>query len=197
MIHASFGLVWNVTNHDQQYPVYGSCATKFIKLQTLRTASKLSEIWTWPLTTLEEGINNTNIKEGLDGETLKRIKTDRNCGFWKLFSLTVFQSSFCHTFNIILVRHICWSQGCYFVTGSFFTNVEFHSERGRVMANIGKINQTFVTRLLNVLPLNCPLIAAWCTGYSGIPRRFELVFLWHKFLDLWDQYLRCIFCPKW
>ena len=167
MIHASFALVSNVTNHEQQYPFCGSCATKFIKIQTFRTAAKFSETWKQALTTSEERMNNTtNVKEGLDGETLKRIKTDWNCGFWKLFTLTVFQISFCYTFNIMLVRHICWSQGCYFVTSSFFTKVEFHSERGRVMAKIEKINQTVVTRILNVLPLNCLLIAAWCTGYS-------------------------------
>ena len=43
MIRASFGLVCNVTNHEQQYPVYGSYATEFIKIQTFRTAAKLSE----------------------------------------------------------------------------------------------------------------------------------------------------------
>ena len=33
-------------------------------------------------------------KEGNDGQTVKKIKTDWNCGFWKLANVTVFQSSF-------------------------------------------------------------------------------------------------------
>ena len=38
--------------------------------------------------------NTENEKEGTDGQTVKKIKTDWNCGFSKLANLTVFQSSF-------------------------------------------------------------------------------------------------------
>ena len=38
--------------------------------------------------------NTENEKEGTDGQTVKKIKTDWNCGFSKLANLTVSQSSF-------------------------------------------------------------------------------------------------------
>ena len=38
--------------------------------------------------------NTENEKEGTDGQTVKKIKTDWNCGFSTLANLTVFQSSF-------------------------------------------------------------------------------------------------------
>ena len=38
--------------------------------------------------------NTENEKEGTDGQTVKKIKTDWNCRFSKLANLTVFQSSF-------------------------------------------------------------------------------------------------------
>ena len=43
-----------------------------------------------------------NTKGSIDGYNVKKIQTDCNCGFWKLVSLTVFQSSLllCVTFDL-------------------------------------------------------------------------------------------------
>ena len=45
---------------------------------------------------------------GTDGQNLKKIERDYDCGFWKVVSLTVFQSSFLLvvTFDIMLERHL-------------------------------------------------------------------------------------------
>ena len=49
--------------------------------------------------------------------TLKKIDGDGNCGFCKLVSLTVFQSSFLLfvTFDTMLGKHICLIQSCDFL----------------------------------------------------------------------------------
>ena len=49
--------------------------------------------------------------------TLKKIDGDGNCGFCKLVSLTVFQSSFFLfvTFDTMLGKHICLIQSCDFL----------------------------------------------------------------------------------
>ena len=64
---------------------------------------------------LEEGINNRGYKRthGWPDKLWKKIKTDWKCGFWKLVSLTVFQSSF-----VLLVTFdiICLARSCGFVT---------------------------------------------------------------------------------
>ena len=53
---------------------------------------------------------------------LKKIKRDCNKGFWKLVSLTVFQSPFLLfvTFNIMIGRHICSKWSCDFVICQWF-----------------------------------------------------------------------------
>ena len=69
--------------------------------------------------------------QGTDGQTLKNIKKDWNCGFWKCVSLSVFQSSFLFfvTIDMILEGRICFSQSCDLIlTSSFFANAEVHSE---------------------------------------------------------------------
>ena len=59
-------------------------------------------------------------------------------GFWKLFSLTVFQSwsLLLATSNIMLRRHICLGSLILSFTCDFFAYFKFHSHSGRVIRKI-------------------------------------------------------------
>ena len=62
----------------------------------------------------------------------KKIETDCNCGFWKLVSLTVFQSSFLLfvTTDIMLANIFCLAKAVILFHSPVLRN--FHSEKGRV-----------------------------------------------------------------
>ena len=67
------------------------CVTKFGKMQSLGTASKLSETKKKPLKTSKKGINNKeNTKVRTDGPTWGRLKRIKIVGFWNLVRLTYF-----------------------------------------------------------------------------------------------------------
>ena len=70
----------------------------------------------YPNITINEGKNNVNYKGRPRWINLKKIKTDCNCGFWKLVNLTVFQSSLLlfATFDVLLRQHICLNRSCAF-----------------------------------------------------------------------------------
>ena len=85
-----------------------SCVTKFGKMQSLGTASKLSETKK-SLKTSKEGINNKeNTKVRTDGPTWGRLKRIKIVGFWNLVRLTYFQSSLLllKTFDIMGWRNL-------------------------------------------------------------------------------------------
>ena len=86
-----------------------SCVTKFDKIHSLGTASKLSETKKKPLKTSKKGINNKeNTKVRTDGPTWGRLKRIKIVGFWNLVRLTSFQSSLLllKTFDIMGWRHL-------------------------------------------------------------------------------------------
>ena len=110
--------------------------------------------------------------QGTGGQTIKNIKKDWNCGFWKRVSLSVFQSSFLFfvTIDMILGRHICFSQSCDLIlTSSYFTNAEVHN---RIANHCLKNEQAN----LDTAPLN--LIWSDCIFYSSVLR--SEVCLWKR-----------------
>ena len=85
------------------------------KFSHYRPATKLSETWKYPLKTLTKVLNNTaKTKEGTDGPNWRRHGL--RLVFWKLFSLTVFQSLSLLSVNLItgFGINICLSRSCDF-----------------------------------------------------------------------------------
>ena len=81
----------NVKGAVSQKLIY--CNSNSTNCHQIEWIMKITE----PSKYLKKGINNTACtKKKSHGWTnyLKKIKPDCNCRFWKLFSLTVFQSSF-------------------------------------------------------------------------------------------------------
>ena len=107
-----------------------SCVTTFIKIQTKRAATKLCEILKYELKTFKEGINKkTSTKRRHRWTNLKTIKTDYIWGFWKLVSLTDFQSSFLLfvAFDIMLRESCCLISSCDVVIYWVNSSLTLHS----------------------------------------------------------------------
>ena len=99
-----------------------------------------------PLIMVKGGINNkVNKREGRDHTQMDKHAEDwsgRNCGVWKLISLTGFSKNellLFATFEIVLGRHIWFKKSSDFVIQKLF--LKFHSELCRVICMfINKLN---------------------------------------------------------
>jgi len=66
----------------------------FIKIQTVKTATKLRETFLITAQNLQRPYKqHKKYKRRPKWTNLKKIEKDYNCGFWQLVDLTVFQSS--------------------------------------------------------------------------------------------------------